>query len=88
MRTFRLPFDKLEYYRNKKPIAVFTMSNWGGIEVLDIIHGIDDYVIARYNFGKPEKTIHNVKVRYTTAGTPYFRIGDDYIRLDECMKVS
>ena len=87
MRTKRLPFKELEYYRNKKPIAVFPMSNWGGIEILDIRYDTEDYIIARYNFGEPEDTIHNVKVRHTNAGTPYFRIGDDYIRLDECLRV-
>ena len=87
MRTKRLSFKELEYYRNKKPIAVCPMSNWGGVEILDVKHGIDDHVLARYNFDEPDNTIHNVKVRYTTGGVAYFKIGDDYIRLDECLAV-
>lgn len=71
-------------YLEKKPIAVYPMSNRGGIEIMDIIHGIDDKVVYRFNFGEP-KECHVAKIRgshnrfKTTAGYS--------IRLDECMRV-
>ena len=69
-------------YESKQPIAVYTMSNWGGIEILDILYGIDDYVVARY-YGK---SYHKVKINYGVNHSS-FRIGRLTIRLDECMRV-
>lgn len=69
-------------YESKKPVAVYSMSNWGGIEILDILYGIDDYVVARW-YGK---SIHCVKIHYG-ANHASFRIGAHTIRLDECMRV-
>lgn len=68
-------------YLEKKPIAVYPMTNWGGIEIMDTI---DDKVVWRFNFGEPDKC-HVAKIRgshnsfKTTAGYS--------IRLDECMRV-
>lgn len=73
-----------EIYRHKKPIAVYCMSNWGGVEILDILYGIDDYVVARFNFGEPQEP-HRVKIRYGVK-TDTFRIGRTTIHLDECMR--
>ena len=79
---------EMEQYRDKKPIAVYPMGNWGGVEILDIIHGIDDYVIARYNFGEPEKDkLHRVKIKYNKSGTPYIFLDGSYIRVDDMIKL-
>lgn len=78
---------EMEFYKDKKPIAVYSMSNWGGIEILDIIYGIDDYVVARYNFGKAEDKVHKVKIRYGADDNTYFRLDDYRVNLDECMRV-
>lgn len=71
-----------EHYKDKKPVAVYPMSNWGGIEILDILYGIEDYVVARY-YGK---TYHKVKINYN-INHPSFRIGRFTIRLDECLRM-
>lgn len=34
-------------YINSKPIATMHWTNTGGLAILDIIHGIDDYVIVK-----------------------------------------
>lgn len=73
-------------YENKEPIAVFVMSNFGGIEILDILYGIDDYVVYRWNFGTPTE-VHKAKIHYG-ANHSSFRTSAGYsIRLDECMRV-
>lgn len=48
-------------YKNKEPISALPLSNWGGIEILDIVHEINDYVVYRFNYGTPEK-IHKAKI--------------------------
>lgn len=77
---------EMEKYKDKKPIAVYPMSNWGGIEILDIEYGIDDYVICRFNFGEPEDKLHRVKVTYGARSTTIY-VDGTRIRLGDCMRV-
>lgn len=77
--------EEKKAYENKRPIAVYPMTNWGGLEILDIIYGIEDYVIARYNYGEPQE-LHRVKINYGVNHLS-FRIGRYTFRLDECMRV-
>lgn len=79
--------QEMEQYRDKKPIAVYPMSNWGGIEILDIEYGIDDYVICRYNFGEPEDRLHRVKINYGARTTSIY-IDGMRVRLNEFMRTS
>lgn len=69
-------------YENKRPIGFYCLSNLGGIEILDILYGIEDYVVVRY-YGN---SYHRVKINYGVNHTS-FRIGRRTIRLDECMRV-
>ena len=62
-----------ERYKDAKPIAVYADSNWGGMELLDIEHGVDDYAICRWNYGTPEKKLHRVKINYSKS-IPFIRI--------------
>lgn len=71
-----------ELYRDKTPIGVYTLSNWGGFAILDIIYGIDDYVVVQYY----DISIHRVKIMYTASGRSYFRVGRYRIYLDEVMR--
>ena len=82
----RMTKEEMEKYADKKPIAVYPMSNWGGIEILDIEHGIDDYAICRYNFGEPEKKIHRIKIK-SGASVDYIMVDGTYVRLDDCIRV-
>jgi len=79
--------QEMEQYKDKKPVGVYPMCNHGGVEILDIIYGIEDYVVARYNFGEPEEKLHKVKIRSTPSGLPYINLDGNYIRLGECLKV-
>jgi hypothetical protein len=71
-----------ELYRDKTPIGVYPLSNWGGFAILDIIYGIDDYVVVQYY----DISIHRVKIMYTASGRSYFRVGRYRIYLDEVMR--
>jgi len=71
-----------EYYSKKEAVATYCLSNWGGIEILDILYGIDDYAVVRY-YGE---SYHRVKVNYLANGDSYFRIGRLRIKLSECMR--
>lgn len=79
--------EEMEYYRDKKPIASYPISNWGGIEILDILNGIDDYVVCRYNFGEPEEKLHRLKLQYSKTGAPFVYLEGTYVRLDKCIEV-
>ena len=72
-------------YDDKKPIGVYCMSNWGGLEILDIEHGIDDYIICRWNFGTPETRIHRVKASYNAEDCT-FKVGEVVIKMSDCMR--
>lgn len=70
-----------------KPISVYTMNNFGGIEILDIEYGIDDKIIYRYNFGQPETKIHKAKIYYgiNDGDVPYFNTKHGKIYLNDCI---
>lgn len=72
-------------YESKRPIAVFCDSNWGGVEILDILYGIEDYVVARYNYGEPQE-LHRVKIHYG-ENVQSFRIGRRTFNLNDFMRV-
>lgn len=74
--------EEKRQYEDKEPVAVYPMSNSGGIEILDILYGIEDYVVCRY-YGM---SYHRVKINYSGERS-YFRIGRFRVFLDECMKV-
>ena len=77
--------EKLEY-KDKKPIGSYCMSNWGGIEIMDIKQGIEDYVIWRFNFGEPQE-VHKSKLHYGVRHTSFRTTAGYSIRLDDCMRV-
>ena len=86
MRTKAEQAELNNQYKEQKPIGVYPLSNWGGVEILGIEYGIDDYAVCRYNFGEPEEKVHKLKITYGD-GSPYIRLEGMRIRLDECLKV-
>lgn len=73
-------------YENTKPIGVQCISNWGGLEILDIEYGIDDIAIASFNFGTRQQ-IRRHKIQTTPAGRLYIRKQGIRYYLDEIMKI-
>lgn len=74
-------------YENTKPIAVFGMCNFGGLEILDIEYGIVDYVIACFNFGTGRQKIRRHKVCTAPSGREYIRKEGTRYYFDEMMEV-
>ena len=72
-----------EKYKDLKPVAVFPINSYDGVEILTIEYGIEDYVIVRYNQGN----IHRKRIYTSTKNRNYFNIYDMRIYLDECLKV-
>ena len=71
-------------YATTLAIGVVPLNNWGGIEVLDILYGIDDYVVACINNGDGRSAFRKHKIHTsTTSGRDYFtKYGKRYY-LDE-----
>lgn len=77
----------MEQYENKKAIGMLPLSNFGGIEVLDIIYGIDDYVIACMNYGNGRQHIRKHKLYTTAKGRTYFLKLGNRCYMDEILRV-
>lgn len=59
---------EMNYYSKVKPLAVMSITNNCGLEILEMQYGIDDYVIVRGFTGD----IHKYKLRYNNKGI-YFK---------------
>lgn len=71
---------------NKKVVAVYSFGLCG-LEIMDIINSIDDYVIYRFCGGSETETkLHKAKIYYNTK-EPYFNYNGKRIRLSECLRV-
>lgn len=66
-----------------KVIAVLTLSNWGGLEIVELN---DEYVSMRFNFGTPSN-VHRRKLYTNTKGV-YFKINNRRYYLDDFMEVA
>ena len=73
-------------YANTTPIGIYGMSNWGGLEILDIQYGIDDYAIASFNFGT-RQDIRRHKIQTAPSGRLFIRKQGTRFYLDEVMKI-
>lgn len=69
-------------------IATYCLCNFGGIEILDIEYGINDFVIYRFNFGdNAENKTHKAMIYGTNTGRLYFNTNyKQRIYLDECIR--
>lgn len=74
-------------YEKTPAIGAYPMSNWGGLEILDILYGIDDRVIACFNLGTGRQQIRHHKICYTPAGRAYFWKNRTRFYLDEIMRI-
>lgn len=64
-------------------IAVCPMSNFGGLGIISIEHGIDDMVTTAFDFGNGMKNKSTAKIRYNASGEDYFiKLGRRYYLKD------
>ena len=75
------------YPADYKPVGVLPLCNYGGLAIMEIEHGIDDYVYVMDNYGEYKNLTKNV-IKYSRKGNPYFiRRGQRYY-LSEFMRVA
>lgn len=74
-------------YENTKAVGVLPLCNFGGLEILDILYGIDDYAVACFDFGNGRQQIRKHKIQYTPAGRSYIRKQGVRYYFDEIMRV-
>lgn len=73
-----------EKYKDSKPIGVYGMCNFGGIEILDVLS--DEELIACFNFSNGRQSIRKHRI-YNIDGKPFIiKMGVRYY-LDDIMKV-
>lgn len=75
------------YPNDYKPVGVLTLCNFGGLAVMEIEYGIDDYAIVCDNYGDGYKNITRNKIRYNTNGEAYFVRNGHRWYLDQFMRV-
>lgn len=80
----RMSKAEQDMYLAKRPIAVFPMTNWGGIEILAID---EETVVYRWAFGNKLSEAHKSKIRYGANHNSFKTSAGYSIRLDECMRV-
>lgn len=59
----------------------------GGIEILDIEHGINDKIKFRYNFGTPGRTC-TALIKYDKQGEPYFNTAGNRYYMNEITRTA
>lgn len=85
----RLTKEQKAEYQKKEPVAVYGLSNFGGIAILDIIYDTDDYIIWYNNQIESEKRkIHISKIYYTSSDSYFMIYGSKRIKLSECLRVA
>ena len=58
--------------KNNKFIAALPVSNFGGLGIISIEHGIDDMVTTAFDFGDGLENKSTAKIRYNASGEDYF----------------
>lgn len=62
-------------YTGSKPVGVIPLSNWGGLEILDIESGCTDKVVAAFNFGEREQP-HRYRQYENAEGRVFKKSGE------------
>ena len=70
IRKFQEDFGT--YPKDFKPIGTLCLCNHGGLAVMEIEYGINDYVYVTDNYGDGYKNITKNKIFYNMSGDEYF----------------
>lgn len=85
----RLSKEERTEYQKKEPIALYGMSNFGGIAIIDILYNTDDYIVWYDSQIESEKRkIHISKIYYTSSDSYFMIYGSKRIKLSECLRVA
>ena len=77
----------MEKIVNNKPIAVMGICNTCGIVILDIVYGINDYVISAFCDGENYNHKRKTKIFYDNNDRPYFNRYRVKYYLDDFYKI-
>lgn len=75
-----------EKYNETPAIGYYTLSNFGGLEILDVEYGINDKLVTCFNWGTGRQMIRRNTVFTTPGGRQYIRKAGDRYYLDEMMR--
>lgn len=75
-----------EQYSETPTIGYYSMSNFGGLEILDIEYGIQDKLVTCFNWGTGRQMIRRNTIYSTPSGRQYIRKAGYRFYLDEMMK--
>lgn len=78
--------EKLNY-STKKPVAVCSICGCFGVEILDIIYDINDYIVYRFTGENNIKDIHKSKINYGLNISSFKTSAGYSIRLNDCIRV-
>lgn len=81
----RVPLYKK--YAETRPCGVYTLCNWGGLSILDIEYGFEDYAVVCFDFGNSRQQIRRHKIQRTASGRPFIRKQGRRYYFDQIMKV-
>lgn len=85
----RLTKEQKAEYQKKEPVAVYGLSNFGGIAIIDILYGIEDYIVWYNSQIESEKRKIHVSKIYYSENDAYFKpYGSMYIKLSDCLRIS
>lgn len=60
------------YPKDFKPVGTLCLCNHGGIAIMEIEHGINEYVVVCDNYGNGYENITRNMVKYDSKGNAYF----------------
>lgn len=72
-------------FENAEPIGIYTMSNWGGLVILEI-DAAAEIAIAAFNWGTGHQKIRRHKIQYSALGRPYIRKNGTRFYFDQIMR--
>ena len=67
-------------------LAVFALTAFDSIEIINIEYDVNDSVVFRWNHGGELSRLHKSRIRYNKDGRAYFRTYNLKIALDECVR--
>ena len=73
-------------YASAKPFGVIPLSNWGGLEILEVESGYDAKVVAAFNFGEREQP-RRYRQYENAEGRVFIKVGGVRYYLDEALRV-
>ena len=73
-------------YESKQPVAVYPMSNWGGLEIIAIEYGINDYAVYRESVDGVPGKLHRAVIKTTPSDRNFFIYNSARIYLDGCLR--